>query len=61
MTEAKSMKMREYGTEVIAHDTQTQPTNQRTRVNNTFKSSVMEQTPESHSNHHQKSRDRLYN
>lgn len=45
MTEAKSMKLKEYGTEVIAHDPTITADNGRVRFNNTFKSSVLEQEP----------------
>jgi hypothetical protein len=45
MTEAKSMKLKEYGTELLVHDPSGRQENSRLRMSNTFKSSVMEQMP----------------
>ena len=63
MSEAKNLKMREYGTNVISHDSTT-PSGDgvNVRFNNTFKSSIMDgPIPEANSRMHEaRSRDRLY-
>lgn len=42
MADARSMKLKEYGTNLISHDPSINNDGGRVRVNNTFKSSVMD-------------------
>jgi hypothetical protein len=45
MSDARTMKMREYGTDVLSHDPSVTDSGFNVRANNTFKSSVMDQAP----------------
>ncbi len=45
MSAAKTMKLKEYGTDLLVHDPSGRQENSRLRQSNTFMSSVMEQTP----------------
>jgi len=44
MSEAKSLKLREYGTDILSHSAENTGA-ARTRHNNTFKSSAFDQAP----------------
>ena len=58
MSTAKNMKLKEYGTAITVHEEHTVDAGVRVRPNNTFKSTIMEQMPQSQDNYHNKSRER---
>ena len=57
MADAKNMKLKEYGTDILSHKPGAQDSSGAVRTNNTFKSSVMDQTPAMDK---AKSRDRIF-
>ena len=58
MADARSMKMKEYGTDILSHSANNNHDDgPRPRVNNTVKSSVFDTTPEQTSS---KARDRIF-
>jgi hypothetical protein len=46
MSLARAHKRKEYGTDILTHDSQNTTETSNVRQNNTFKSSIMDQIPE---------------
>ena len=59
MSDARTMKMKEYGTDVLSHNPHAVESSSNARSNNTFKSSIMDQTPDINNNK-AKSRERIF-
>ena len=60
MSDARTMKMKEYGTDVLSHNPHSGgDAYTPMRSNNTFKSSIMDQTPDLNNNK-AKSRERIF-
>lgn len=58
MSDARTMKMKEYGTDLISHNPHTCEPSGTIRSNNTFRSSIMDQTPDV--SNKAKSRERIF-
>ena len=59
MSDARTLKMKEYGTDVLSHNPANTESCTNVRANNTFKSSIMDQTPDLNNNK-AKSRERIF-